>query len=150
MPIQRRITAPETLPPIKPKLVIPELACDRDFMETVTRLPKTGSMWREEALRKLWIYPLEQREWIVNTYPMFIRVINTIERLRGQSEPLRQVRGLAVFARIAEQPQHPQFVRIETSVPSERLEQVALFVYHLAKAKRTPHVDEDQKQAGYS
>jgi hypothetical protein len=150
MPIQRRFSAPETLlPRIRKEDELPALVCDPDFIDWITKFPKIGSLWYPADLRRLFVRPLEQREWIVNTYPMFLRTMYGFQggKRNRESSPLQIITGLTVFARVAQQPEFPQFARIESNILSERLERVAALVQLLAKNRWTPHV-EDHEQAG--
>lgn len=131
----------------KPELIVPSLDCDTAFIDLMTRMPRTGTLWRIDELRKEWIRPLDNRVWFVNTYPLKVAVASAIHRLRGRSEPMYRITGLMVMVKTLERPEFPHFASIQTSVPQERLTQVASFIGHLAREQRTPHVEE-QEQAG--
>jgi hypothetical protein len=153
MPLRRnRLTAPETMPPrplVKPVEVLPELVCDREFIDLITAFPRVGSQWSIEQLRSDWVRPLRDKHWYVNGYPMFISAsFSFVQQRRIYNGPnLCAVKGLTVFARVTQQPDYPLFANIQSNANSERLEQVAAFVQLLVRDRWTPHV-ECYEQAG--
>jgi hypothetical protein len=156
MPLKhRRFTAPETMPP-RPKQkvaeVLPTLVCDAEFTRLVTTFPNKGSRWELDVLRGLWVRPLHDKHWIVNTYPMFIRTMfSYVQQRRFYVGPtFCVIQGLTVSARVTQQPEFPLFVRIEANDRQERLQRVAEFVQLLARDRWTPHVEYQDEQAGYS